>query len=187
MIKINLLPRRRRRRVIPEVGVVAVLAVVAGLLAASYAFYLWRNHQVAADVDRINHQVSLLAPKVAKELALEKQIEELRAKEGILKSIQARQIAWPDLLTDLAARTPQGVWLTSASIGQSGQQFTLQGTAMSYSAVAGFMTNLAGSQFYSDVDLQAAQQSKLGQTAVVQFGLTLTMRPVQAAVQGVSR
>jgi Tfp pilus assembly protein PilN len=180
MIRINLLPQRRRRRVIPESGVVAVAVLVIGALAASYAWEVWRNREVAAQTAQINQKLVVVRREVAEVLALEAKIDELRARERLLQSLEAREIPWAEMLTDLAGRTPHDAWLANASVGAapSGLALSLAGSGLSYDAVARFMTALAGSQFYDDVDLQGAQRTNLGQSPVVQFGLSLKMRPL---------
>ena len=180
MIRINLLPRRRRRRLLPEAGVVAVALLVIGALGASYAWETWRNRQVAAETEAINRKLVVTRRQVAEVLALEAKIDDLRARESLLQSLEAREVPWSEILVDLAARTPRDAWIGGAAVnpGQTGLGMSLQGSALSYTSVAHFMTSLTGSRFYNDVDLQAAQRSTLGATQIVQFGLSLTMRPL---------
>jgi type IV pilus assembly protein PilN len=190
VIRINLLPqrRRRRRRFAPESGVVTVvLLVVAGLVLA-YLYGEVRNTRVKVETDQIHREIEAIRPKVAEILALEKQIEALRAKEELLKTLEAREIPWADLLADLAQRTPQDAWLASATFApsQAGTLY-LQGSGFSYNAVARFMTNLAGSKFYSDIDLSQAQKTEVGRRTVIQFGIYATLRSTAVTAQGGTR
>lgn len=182
MIKINLLPQRRRRRLIPESGVVLVALGVIAALAAGYAWETVRNREVAKRTEDLNRQLVVVRRQVAEVLALEAKIDDLRARESLLASLEARQVPWPEILVDLAGRTPRDAWLVSAAINgsPSGLGLNLSGSALSYTSVAHFMTALGASPFYSDVDLQAAQLAKAGMTPIVQFGLTLPMRPLPA-------
>jgi Tfp pilus assembly protein PilN len=88
------------------------------------------------------------------------------------------------MLVDLAQRTPRDAWLGSAAVSGSsnglGLSLALSGSALSYTSVARFMTTLTGSPYYNDVDLQAAQRGIVGGTPVVQFGLSLSMKPLPA-------
>jgi Tfp pilus assembly protein PilN len=183
MIRINLLPQRRRRRLIPESGVVFTALVVIGALVASYAWEAWRNHEVAAETVALNAKLVVVRRQAAEVLALEAKIEELRAREQLLQSLEARELPWAEMLTDLAGRTPHDAWLGSAAVnpGAGGLALSLQGSALSYDAVARFMTTLEGSAFYNDVGLEAAQRSMLAGSPVIQFGLTLTLRPMPVA------
>jgi Tfp pilus assembly protein PilN len=180
VIKINLLPQRRRRRLIPESGVVAVALLVIGALAGSFGWETWRNRRVAAETAEINRKLVVTRQKVAEVLALEAKIDDLRARESLLQSLEAREVPWSEMLVDLARRTPRDAWLANAAVnaGTSPLGLGLQGSAMSYTSVATFMTALTRSPYYSDVDLQAAQRATIGTTSVVQFGLTLNMRPL---------
>ena len=182
MIRINLLPRRSRRRLIPESGVVIVALLVIGALAGSYAWLVWRNHQVALQTEQLNRQLVVVRREVAEVLALEAKIQDLKARETLLRSLEAREVPWAEMLTDLAGRTPRDAWLASAAVnsGGTGLSLSLQGSALSYNAVARFMTALAGSPFYSNVDLSTAQRSLLGTSPIVQFRLSLAMRPLPA-------
>jgi Tfp pilus assembly protein PilN len=183
MIRINLLPQRRRRRFIPESGVVLVAVIVIAALALSYAWELWRNREMAAQAAELNRQLVIVRRQVSEVLALETQIEDLKAREGLLQSLEARQVPWSEMLVDLAERTPKDAWLSGASVaGGTSLSLSLSGAALSYDAVARFMTTLGGSPFYSDVDLQSAQRGNLGTTSVVSFGLTLSMRPLPQVV-----
>ncbi len=187
MIRINLLPRRRRRRrLVPEFGVVSVVLLVIGALVGSYFYFELQNRLVQDETAAISAKIAENKPKVAAVLAMEAKIEDLQAREHLLLTLEAREIPWTEVLTDLAARTPRDAWLGGASVaaapGQPGR-LTLSGAAMSYDAVGRFITNLAGSRFYSDVDLQSAQATTVGNTEVVQFGLLTTLRPAGAVAR----
>ncbi len=158
----------------------AVALLVIGALAASFGWETWRNRQVAAETAEINGKLVVTRQKVAEVLALEAKIDDLRARESLLQSLEAREVPWSEMLVDLARRTPRDAWLANASVnaGTSGLGMGLQGSALSYTSVATFMTALTASPYYSDVDLQAAQRATVGTTSVVQFGLTLSMRPL---------
>jgi type IV pilus assembly protein PilN len=187
MIRINLLPQRRRRRLVPESGVVLVAVVVMAALALSYAWELWRNREMAARAAELNRQLVIVRRQVSEVLTLETQIEDLKAREGLLQSLEARQVPWSEMLVDLAERTPKDAWLSSASVaGGTPLSMSLAGAALSYDAVARFMTTLSGSPFYGDVDLQSAQRGNLGTMSVVSFGLTLGMRPLPQVVPAVA-
>ncbi len=181
MIRINLLPqRRRRRRLLPESGVVSAVLLVIAALGAAYFYGAYQNRRVVVQTAAINQKLLETRPKVAYVLALEAQIEDMRARENLLRALEARELPWPEILVDLAQRTPTDAWLNSASTGEGASRLNLSGSALSYNSVARFMTNLAASRFYSDVDLLAAQGGKTGATPVIQFGLVTTLRPVGA-------
>jgi Tfp pilus assembly protein PilN len=178
MIRINLIQERGRRRLIPESGVVLTAVLIIAALAASYSWGAWRNRQIKAQTETITKQIEVVRPQVVEVRALEAKLIDLKAREDLLRSLEAREVPWASMLLDLASRTPSDAWLASASIeGSSGQLLHLQGSAMSYTSIARFMTTLSGSNFYNNVDLQAAQQGEVGATQVVQFGLSLNLRP----------
>jgi len=183
VIRINLLPTRRRKRTFaPESGVIGIVLMVLAALVLSYLYGEVRNTRVKVETDQINREVTAIRPKVAEILAIEEQIQELRAKEQLLKNLEARELPWADVLADLALRTPRDAWLASAAFSPSSStQLVLSGSAFSYDSVGRFMRNLAGSRFYSDVDLQQATKAS---DRVVRFDLGVTLRAVPVAAQG---
>jgi Tfp pilus assembly protein PilN len=183
MIRINLIPQRHRKAVLPESGILAVALLVIGALVMSYLWEVWRNSQIVAQTAAINQKLVVVRRQVAEVLALEAKIEDLKARETLLQSLEAREVPWADMLVDLAGRTPHDAWLANAAVAPgsaSGLALNLTGSALSYDAVARFMTTLTGSPFYADADLQSAQRTLVGTSQVVSFGLTLKMRPLPA-------
>lgn len=180
MIRINLLPERRRRRLLPESGVVAVVLVTIGALIGAYSYGAWRNARIVTETNAINREITVIRPKAAEVLKLELKIEDLRGREALLRSLEGRAVPWAEMLTDLATRTPRDAWLSSAALQyERGAVLNLQGSALSYDAVARFMTSLSASRFYSGVDLSSAQAATASSAQrVVQFGLSVNVRPV---------
>jgi Tfp pilus assembly protein PilN len=180
MIRINLLPQRHRKTFLPESGVLTIALVVIGALVVAYFWEVWRNNQVIAQTASIDRKLVVVRRQVAGVLALDAKIEDLKARVSLLQSLEAREVPWADMLVDLAGRTPHDAWLASAAVveGPSGTVLTLNGSTLSYDAVARFMRTLTGSPFYNDADLQLAQRTVLGTSPIVQFSLVLKMRPL---------
>ena len=126
MTQVNLLPpevksrQRVRRLTLAMVGaVVAAIVLLFGVFAVQSARLHQVNHQLAAE-DAVN-------------AGLNTKIAQLQRFEGLRKSVQARQaivdgllheqVLWSQLLADLSAAMPAGVWLDSLT-GQSGATST---------------------------------------------------------------
>jgi len=179
MIRINLLPARPRRSLIPEPAVFGALAAVFVALALTYLYGVWRTNELNGEITTITAETAALHPRVEDVLQLEANIEDLQARESLLQGLEDHATPWADLLTDLAQRTPADVWLANVSSVGSNSTFTVQGTAHSYHSVAAFMRQLKVSPFYGRVTLGTAQDidDQSEQTEAVQFGLSLSMRP----------
>ena len=94
MIRINLLPARPRRSLIPEPAVFGVLAAVCVALALTYFYGVWRTNQLNAEINEITAETAALHPRVEDVLQLEASIEDLQARESLLQGLEGRATPW---------------------------------------------------------------------------------------------
>lgn len=184
MIKINLLPRERVRRVAiaPRllVGLVGAV-VVAALVLATIALNV-RNARVRAEIDRVNARIEELKPQVAEVEALQRKIAEARRKEQLLRQLQALRIPWERVMNELRRILPTDVWLTTIGAAADGS-LNFEGYGMSYEAVARFMVNLNASSVFHEADFRSAHKADIGSRTVISFAVTAKLAlPQKAAV-----
>jgi Tfp pilus assembly protein PilN len=176
MIKINLLPKERIRRVAVAprilVGLVAVV-VVAGLVLATLYLNV-QNALLRAEVVQVNARIDELRPQVVE--ALQRQINEARRKEQLLRQIQAMRIPWERVMNELRKILPTDVWLIHIEAKGDGT-LTFNGFGLSYESVARFMVNLNGSPVFQNADVTIAQKQDIGKLAVINFSVTAQLAP----------
>jgi type IV pilus assembly protein PilN len=145
MILINLLPhreeKRRRRKQAFFVGI--GLAVLLGALIAA-AWYLVlgefmreqqsRNEFLRAEIRRLDNQIKDIA-------SLKSEIEALKARQKVVEDFQIDRNMPVHLLNELAAQTPEGVYLTA--VRQDGQSVSITGVAQTNERVSEFLRNTA--------------------------------------------
>jgi type IV pilus assembly protein PilN len=117
--------------------------------------------------------------------AIEKQVQEFKAKKAelenkkaVLEKLKADQRAPVHMLDEISKALPDFVWLTKLT--ESGGAITLNGQAVSLSAVADFMTALQRSGYFPAMELVSSQESKEGG---VTFGLTGRFRTPEVAAK----
>ncbi len=182
MIKINLLPKERVRRiaVAPRilVGLVAVV-VVAGLVLVTLYLNV-QNALLRAELAQVNARIEELRPQVAEVEALQRQINEARRKEQLLRQIAAMRIPWDKVMNELRKILPTDVWLTRIDAKGDGT-LAFEGAGLSYESVARFMVNLNASPVFQNADFGAAQRANLANRKVVNFTVTVHLAPTQKA------
>jgi Tfp pilus assembly protein PilN len=178
MIKINLLPKERVRRVAVAprilVGLVAVV-VLAGLVL--FTLYLnLQNALLRGEIAQVNARIEELRPQVAEVEALQRQINEARRKEQLLRQIEAMRIPWDRVLNELRKIMPADVWLIRVDAKGDGT-LTFNGFGVSYESVARFMVNLNASPVFQNADVTIAQKQDMGNRPVINFSVTAQLAP----------
>ena len=181
MIRINLAPIEARGRSgagfsvsLPSFNLGVVFAIAYVALAGGIGFY-WFSLQaeetrVAADVDRLNRELTSLKATLGQGANVRAQLTEVKRRVDILEELtkgQAKPIA---LLDSFADTVPPDLWITS--LEQKESLLKLSGTAFSTTAVSDFMTNLKGSGKFKDVDIVVSRQDIAKTPSLVTFEVT---------------
>lgn len=173
MIRINLLPRERARRVLitPRIIVLAATGALLVILVAVTVYLNARNDRLRVEIDDINAEIAILAPQVARVENLQRRIAALRQREQVLRQLDDARIPWDAVLSEVAVIIPRDVWLTRLTAGADGS-LSFSGNGLSYQAVARFMLNLDASPMFEGVDLSSTQKVKIGTRDVATFSVT---------------
>ena len=165
MILINLLPhreeKRRRRQQAFYAGI--GLAVLAGvLIAAAWSLVLGevtreqtsRNEFLQSEIGRLEAQIKDIA-------SLKTEIEALKARQKVVEDFQIDRNMPVHLLNELAAQTPEGMYLTT--VRQDGQSIAVTAVAQTNERVSEFLRNTARSSTWLEkpelVEIKAAPVS----------------------------
>lgn len=182
MIRINLLPRRRRGVALPRIGLVAAVALVILAFAGGTVLLAYRNDRLRGQIADLDTQISELRPQVEEVTRLLRDIQDLRKKEAIIAELEAKRLPWAPILVDVSDRVPRDVWLASI-LSEGPAQIGMGGHALSFSAIAAFMRNLEASPMFEGVDLTTATRADIGGRKVIGFGLTMRLSLPQTAEQ----
>jgi type IV pilus assembly protein PilN len=155
MLQINLLPVREARRkedlrqlMMQLVLVLLVLSAVVGLTHSTLTDQVESSNarifQMQRDIDQFKPQLDQVAAFRKKKAELEKKIDVIdelaRARSGPVR-----------VLSELASRIPDRVWLTS--LRTEGKTILMQGEGLDNELVALFLRSLGESVYFEDVDL----------------------------------
>ena len=178
MIKINLLPKERVRRVAVAprilVGLVAVV-VIAGLVVVTLYLNV-QNALLRAELGQVNARIAELRPQVAEVEALQRQINEARRKEQLLRQIEAMRIPWERVMNELRRILPTDVWLIRIDAKGDGT-LSFNGFGLSYESVSRFMVSLNASPVFQNADVTIAQKQELEKRTVINFSVTAQLAP----------
>ena len=165
MILINLLPhreekrRRRRQAFFMGLGAAALAGAAIALgwnavLGELTAQQNSRNTFLQSEIQRLENQIKDIA-------SLKTEIEALKARQQVVENFQIDRNMPVHLLNELAAQTPEGMYLTT--VRQDGQSIAVTAVAQTNERVSEFLRNTARSSTWLEkpelVEIKAAPVS----------------------------
>jgi type IV pilus assembly protein PilN len=159
MLQINLLPVREARRkedsrqLSMQVGLL-VLLVGAGIgfahsiISEEIAESKARISQMQRDIDQYKPQLEQVAAFRAKK-------KELETKIGVIDELDLARSGPVRVLSELAARAPDRLWLTS--LATEGKTVVMVGQSLDNDLVALFLRSLGESAYFTQVDLDKTE------------------------------
>jgi Tfp pilus assembly protein PilN len=172
MIKINLAPPRQRKALaLPALNLGIVFGVLYVVVLVGLAAYWWTLSSEEGNLtDRISiatKQLETLKTAIDEGNRFKTQRDELEKRVTAIEDLTRAQPRPIYLLDAVADTIPRDLWITSAS--ERDKLLRLNGTALSTTAVADFMSNLRSSGKFKEVDLVVARQDISKTPRIVTF------------------
>ncbi len=176
MIRINLLPGKKKPLILPPVliyGSIATVLLIIGLVF----FTLYLNGKVSdMQTEMFNKEKRLneLKAQLKEVQNYERDNKEFRKKARIIEQLKKNQIVPLRLLDEVSEMLPKGVWLTELS-DKSGY-ISIQGYAHTNYDLVGYVQNLKSSRYLTDVMLVESRQAEIEGVSVYKFKLTFKVK-----------
>ncbi|MBI4682824.1 MAG: PilN domain-containing protein [Nitrospirae bacterium] len=177
MIKINLLPSKRKKTLVLPPTIIYGMVAVCITIVAIIAFTVYLNKQIVAKkADIYTKEQKLIKLKAALEEVknYERDNNEYREKNRIIEQLKKNQIVPLRLLDEVSEMLPKGVWLTS--LDDKSGVVNIEGYAFSNSDLVTYVQNLKGSKFLADVMLVESRQTDVEDFSVYKFKLTFVIK-----------
>lgn len=181
MIRINLLPQEARKRTrragtgikIDKTRVIPVVVLLGVVLACTSTMMLQGARlstlerdvaEARAESEQYKRTIALIDEMVAKE-------RELNRRLNLVEQLDRNRFKTVRVLDEVARRVPRYMWLTSMK-NLAADRVAFDGYAFSNLVVSDLMTELDGSEAFSDTELSVVKRKEVdGQNAV---GFTVT-------------
>lgn len=184
MIRINLLPAEERTKTgpsinlkMPAVGNFIPVGVALVALVACVGTYMVQSRtltQLETSLEEAREESQRLAPQIARIQRLQREREQLDARLDAITALDEERYFRVQLLSELARRSPENMWLTSVNENSPGQ-FSLEGITFSNFIVADFISNLSQADLYQSLDLVKINRGKIEDVTVLDFEITATV------------
>jgi type IV pilus assembly protein PilN len=175
MLEINLLPVREARR---KAGIrqqlmqlLLALMVIGGAIGLVHSRLNEQIGSAQLRVREMQSDIEKFQPQLEQVAAFKKKKSELEKKIDIIDGLDKARSGPVRLLSELASRTPERLWLTS--LGTKGNSISMKGQSLDNELVADFLGQLNASKYFDDVDLDSTeiQQSKSGGLKLMSFSI----------------
>ena len=178
MIKVNLLPVRRKRKPkpLPSFVVTMVLAtIIVGIVMAYLVFFF--NSRLETKKEKFSANEKKIAELKEKIKAVEnfEQANKLfQQKTGIIEQLRKNQSIPVKLLDEVSKLLPNGVWLKTMTA--AGENINIDGYAFANSDVVAYVDNLKNSKIFTEIYLQESKSTTVEKVPVYMFKVTFKMK-----------
>jgi len=174
MIRINLLPVKRKKALALPPAIIYGIAAFAVVIVAIIAGTFYLSSQVSAkrtDINIKEQKLKKLQAALEEIKNYERDNKDFREKNAIIEQLKKNQIVPLRLLDEVSEMLPKGVWLTN--LDDKGGIVTIQGYAFTNSDLVTYVQNLKGSKYFTEVMLVESRQTDVAEFSIYKFNLTL--------------
>jgi Tfp pilus assembly protein PilN len=170
MIRINLLgtPKTKVHRMpkvtmsAPSVRMLSILAIVIAFGAVSFLYWRAQNQheKIQVELRDVDKQLSALAGVKAAYTQKQKEVDALKHKFGVIDQLRANQNGPVQLLNTITetVNSTDAVWLSR--MNDDGKAVSVDGMALSTTAVANLIGNLKKSGYFKTIELKETSQDE---------------------------
>ncbi len=176
MIRINLLPGKKKPLILPHVLIYGIIGTFV-LIIVLVVFGVYLNKKVSAmqsDISVKEQKLNELKETLQEVANYERDNQEFREKAKIIEQLKKNQIAPLILLDEVSDKLPKGVWLTRLT--DNGGLISIEGFAHSNYDLVGYIQSLKGSKHLQNVMLSESRQTEVEGVSVYKFKLTFKVK-----------
>ncbi len=154
MIRINLLPRKPRRRVLRYNMYVAILVTVANFAILGGLYFTNMRHIEAYSrmIASAKKEIASLDGVYAEYLKLERQKKEIGGKINAIGGLKGGRALAARTLYDLTSVVSESLWLKTFKKTQN--RFEMEGRSPENESISSFMESLSGIPYMTNVELK---------------------------------
>ena len=178
MIKVNLLPvkRKKKHKPIPSFIVTMVIIVIVTIIVmANLAFFFNSRLSKKKALFKTNeNKIVELKQKIKEVENFEQLNKTIEQRNGIIEQLRKNQSMPVRLLDEANNLLPSGVWLDKMAV--SGENVSMEGYAFANSDIVTYIDNIKNSQIFTEVYLQESKSTTIENTLLYMFKLTFKIK-----------
>jgi len=173
MIKINLLLRKKEKRVGMKKEIVVALVSIL-LFVIFLAFVHWQKmnekDRMAKEIAKTRQEITDYQAQIAEAKKAKEEQQALQEKLDVINALRKEKSSSAKVLDEVSSLKPEKMWLESFK--KDGSRLGIEGIALDDETVANFMTNLRKSSLFKSVDLVVSERSEQSKIMLKKFTLS---------------
>lgn len=178
MIKINLLPTKRKKKAKPVptflLSTIAITVIVCIILVIFYSYFSSQVSKKRAEVRAKEVQIAALKEQIKAVEDYEKRNMIFEQRNQIIEQLSKNRAIPVKILNEISELLPAGVWINRMAV--SGSSINLDCTAFTNTDVVNYVNSLKNSTLFNDVFLQESVQTGASGITLYSFKLSFKVK-----------
>jgi type IV pilus assembly protein PilN len=179
MIKVNLIPVKRKKKSKPLpsfllIGMVGVTIVAGIIMAYLVLFFSSRLSMKKTQFVANEKKIAELKEKIKAVQNFEQLNKTYKQRSDIIEQLSKNKSVPVRLLDEISNLLPTGIWLQAMTL--SGESIKIDGYGFTNSDIVAFVDNIKNSKIFTDVYLQESKSTTLEKVPLYMFKLTFTIK-----------
>lgn len=178
MIKVNLLPvkRKKKPKPIPSfIVTMVIIAIITIIVMANLAFFVNSRLSKKKILFKSNESKIVELKQKIKEVENFEQLNRtIEQRNSIIEQLRKNQSMPVRLLDEANSLLPSGVWLDDMAV--SGEIVSMEGYAFANSDIVTYVDNIKNSKIFTEVYLQESKSTTIENTPLYMFKLTFKIK-----------
>jgi len=179
MIKVNLLPVKRKKKAkpLPAFLIASVIGtVLIGVLAAYIAFYYSSLlSQKKTDYASKERKIAELKEQIKTADDFEARNKMFKERNDVIEQLGKNKALPVRVLGEIGSLIPKGIWLQNMAVSGP-SNISIAGYGFTNSEIVAFVDNLKASPLFTDVYLQESKSAEKEKISVYMFKLTCKIK-----------
>jgi Tfp pilus assembly protein PilN len=176
-MRINLLPRELQPQPLMNPARIMQIIIAIVLIAAAFSGMVYEYFQLKtaeSSLQEVTQQASSYQSRLLEVQITAQKRQQLADENAKFIKLNSYYSAYPDLLNQLAASSPDKVWLTEADFPAPGGTIAINGRTLRFSLVGDFLTNLKKAAAFKTVPLSQIKKTALDKVTCFDFTIQIT-------------
>lgn len=178
MIKVNLLPvkRKKKPKPLPSFIVITILITVVICIIMAYLTFFF-NSRLSAKKDQFaanEKKITELKAMIKAVEDFEKRNKTFKERNDIIEQLSKNKSLPVKILNEFSTLLPNGVWLQNMSV--SAGSISLDGYAFTNNDIVAYVDSIKNSPMFTEVYLQESKSVEAEKVALYMFKLTCRLK-----------
>jgi type IV pilus assembly protein PilN len=178
MIKVNLLPVKRKKKAkpIPSFLIMTALVTIGACLVLAYLTFFFSS-RLSAKKDQFaknEMKIAELKEKIKAVEDYEQRNKVFKERNDIIEQLSKNKSVPVKILDEISTLLPNGVWIQAMSV--SGGNINMEGYGFSNTDIVSYVDNIKNSGMFADVYLQESKSTEVEKIPLYAFKLTFKLK-----------